>query len=137
MPENKKCVMVCITDQPGCNDLIAAAAAIAEQKGLPLVAITVLRAGLMSEYTSDRLQTMYNIAGRHGAELLVLFNDSPALTVAVSARQHNAEHLVVGTPGPMSNRFIETIKGILPEIPLTVVGNERKDQITFPAMDKK
>lgn len=134
MTKNKGCVMVCITDQPRCNDLIAAAATIARKKELPLVAITVLRVGLMSEYTADRLQTMYNISERHGAELLVLFNDSPALTVAVAARQHKAQHLVVGTPGPMSNRFMETIKGILPEIPLTVVENEQKEPITFPPM---
>lgn len=128
--------MVCITDQPACNDLIAAAAEIAATRELPLVAVTVLPTGLVSEYTADRLQTLYNIAGRHGARLLVLFNDAPALTVAVTARQQEAVHLVVGSPGPGSNRFIEMIKGILPEVPLTVVDKNAQADITFPAFSE-
>lgn len=131
---NQGCVMVCITDQPGCHALMAYAAQIAKEKAVPLIAITVLKTGLVSEYTADRLQTMYNIAGRHGAQLLVLFNDAPALTVAVAVRQNDAVHLVVGAPGPGSNRFIETIKGIVPEIPLTIVGDDQKSTITLPAL---
>ena len=134
--QQEQCVMVCITDQPACNDLIAAAAEIAAARDLPLVAVTVLPTGLVSEYTADRLQTLYNIAGRHGARLLVLFNDAPALTVAVTARQQEAVHLVVGSPGPGSNRFIEMIKGILPEVPLTVVDKNAQADITFPAFSE-
>lgn len=128
----QKCVMVCITDQPGCNGLIAAAATIAKQENLPLVAVTVLHSGLVSEYTADRLQTLYNIAGRHSAELLVHFNDSPALTVAVAARQNEAVHLIVGAPKHGSNHFIETIKGILPEIPLSIIDTEKIETMTIP-----
>ncbi len=129
--KQQKCVMVCITDQPECNQLVAAAADIAKKNGLPLIAVTVLNSGLVSEYTADRLQTLYNIAGRHGAQLLVHFNDSPALTVAVTARQNDAVHLVVGTPGPGSNHFIETIKGILPEIPVSIFGDQKTETTTF------
>ena len=66
--------------------------------------------------------------------MTVYFNDSPALTVAVHARQINAVHIVSGSPGTDSNTFIETIKGLLPETPMTIVDNEQQ-MITFPSCD--
>lgn len=65
--------------------------------------------------------------------MTVYFNDSPALTVAVHARQ-TTPSIVSGSPGTDSNTFIETIKGLLPETPMTIVDNEQQ-MITFPSFD--
>lgn len=125
-------VLVCVTDQPSCRRLILAGDAIAKEYQVPVKVVTVLSPGLVGAKTADVLQTLYNIAGRLGAEMTVYFNDSPALTVAVHARQNNAIHLVSGSPGTDSNLFIETIKGLLPEIPLTIVDDDQH-MLTFPA----
>jgi hypothetical protein len=130
--ENPASVLVCVTDQPSCRRLILAGNAIAQEYGLPVKVVTVLKPGLVSAKTADVLQTLYNIAGHLGAEMTVYFNDSPALTVAVHARQTNAVHLVSGYPGADSNRFIETIKGLLPEVPVSMV-DDNQQIFTFPS----
>jgi len=117
-------VMACIADRPDCNRIMKAAAGIAAKEGLPLTALTVLPSGHMSGYATERLQVLYNITERYSAELLVLFSDSPALTVAVTAQQKNVAHLVVGTP--QSGLFIETVKALLPEVPMTVIPDDKQ-----------
>lgn len=128
-------VLVCITDQLSCHRLIQAGHTIAQKYQLPVKVVTVLKPGLVSSSAADALQTLYNIVGRLGAEMTVYFNDSPALTVAVHARQNNAVHLVSGTPGTGSSQFIKTIKGLLPEIPLSIV-DENQHIVTFPAFHR-
>lgn len=118
------CVLASIADDPAYNEILTVAKNISTEYALPLIAVTVLPSGQISDYTSKRVQTLYNIAERHGAELLVLFNDNPALSVAVTAQQKNAAHLVFGPP--RSGRFIEIVKAILPEIPFTIAAKNIK-----------
>ncbi len=131
-PAGQANVLVCVTDQPSCRRLILAGHAIAQKYQATVKVVTVLKPGLVSPRTADALQTLYNIAGRLGAEMTVYFNDSPALTVAVHARQINAIHIVSGSPGANSNAFLEMIKGLLPETPVSIV-DEDEQIITFPA----
>lgn len=126
-------VLVCVTSQPACRRLICAGAEIAQQYGVPVKVVSVLPQGLVSAKTAETLQTLYNISGRLGAEMTVYFNDDPALTVAVHARKTQALHLVSGSPGADSSFFIETVKGLLPEIPLSIV-DEDSHIVTFPAV---
>ena len=114
-------VLVCVTDQPSCRRLILAGASIAEKMGAPVKVVCVRPEGLVSPKTAEALQVLYNISGKLGADMTVYFNDDPALTVAVHARQTNAVHIVSGAPGATSNLFIETVKGLLPELPLSIV----------------
>ncbi len=126
-------VLVCVTDQPSCRRLILAGDTIARRGGIPVKVVTILPPGTVSARTADTLQTLYNIAGKLGAEMTVYFNDEPALTAAVHARKTNAVHIVSGSPGAQSNLFVETIKSLLPEVPLSVV-DENEQMLTFPAM---
>ena len=126
-------VLVCVTDQPSCRRLILAGDTIARRSGIPVKVVTILPPGAVSPRTADTLQTLYNIAGKLGAEMTVYFNDEPALTAAVLARKTNAVHIVSGSPGAQSNLFVETIKSLLPEVPLSVV-DENEQMLTFPAM---
>ena len=128
-------VLVCVTSQPACRRLISAGAEIAGQYGVPVKVVSVLPQGLVSSKTADTLQTLYNISGRLGAEMTVYFNDDPALTAAVHARQTNAMHIVSGAPGADSNLFIETVKGLLPELPMSIV-DEDGHMVTFPAFQQ-
>lgn len=126
-------VLVCVTSQPACRRLICAGAEIARQYGVPVKVVSVLPQGLVSAKTAETLQTLYNISGKLGAEMTVYFNDDAALTAAVHARKTNAMHIVSGAPGADSNLFIETVKGLLPEIPMSIV-DEEAHIVTFPPL---
>ena len=129
-------VLVCVTDQPSCRRLILAGAAIAEKLQVPVKVVSVQPAGLVSPRNAEDLQILYNISAKLGADMTVYFSDEAALTVAVHARQTNAIQIVSGAPGTNSNLFIETIKGLLPELPLSIV-DEDEHIVTFPGVATK
>lgn len=126
-------VLVCVTDQPSCRRLIVAGVSIAKKLELPLKVVCVRPEGLVSAKTAEALQVLYNISSKLGADMTVYFNGDPALTVAVHARQINAVHIVSGTPGANSSLFIETVKGLLPELPLSIVDAD-EHIVTFPGV---
>lgn len=126
-------VLVCVTDQTSCRRLIMAGAAIAEKYNVPVKVVSVQPEGLVSPKAAEALQVLYNISAKLGADMTVYFNDDPALTVAVHARKSNAMHIVSGSPGANSNLFIETIKGLLPELPLSIVDVD-EHIVTFPGL---
>lgn len=126
-------VLVCVTDQTSCRRLITAGVAIAEKLQVPVKVVSVQPEGLVSKKASEALQVLYNISAKLGADMTVYFSDDPALTVAVHARQAGAIHIVSGAPGANSNLFIEMIKGLLPEVPLSVVDAD-EHMVTFPGV---
>lgn len=125
-------VLVCVTDQPSCRRLILAGDAIAKKYDVPVKVVSILRPALVSQKTAGTLQTLYDISGKLGAEMTVYFNNDPALTAAVHAKKTHAIHLVSGAPGADSNLFIETVKGLLPELPVSIV-DEEGHLVTFPS----
>lgn len=127
------CVLVCVTDQLSCERLIRAGAAIAKSKDIPVSVVSVLPEGLVSEKTASVLQGLYDTASALGAEMNFYFNSEPALTAAVHAKTNGAVQIVSGTPGPDSTLFIETIKTLLPDIPMTIVDADDR-MYTFPAI---
>ena len=101
-------VLVCVTDQPSCRRLIVAGASIAQRLELPLKVVCVRPEGLVSPKTAEALQVLYNISGKLGAD-------------------------ISGAPGANSNLFIETVKGLLPELPLSIVDAD-EHIVTFPGV---
>lgn len=133
MNENKPAsVLVCVTDQLSSRRLILAGARIAEQYNARVRVVSILPEGLVSEKTADTLQKLYDVSSSLGAEMTVFFNNEPALTAAVHASQIGAVHLVSGAPGPESNLFIEMIRRLLPELPISILDAD-DHLITFPA----
>ena len=126
-------VLVCVTDQPSCLRLVDAGMKIAKQYGAPVKVVSILRPGPLNENTAEIMQKLYNICSRMGAEITIYFNDEPAITAAVHARKTNAVHIVSGAPGVDSNSFIETIKGLLPDLPVSIISAD-DDIYTFPAL---
>lgn len=126
-------VLVCVTDQLSCERLIRAGAKIAEKYGVTVKVLSILPEGSVSETTASVLQNLYDTASSLGYEMTVYFNNDPALTAAVHASKTGAVHIVSGTPGADSNMFIETIKTLLPELPMSVI--DADDRVfTFPAL---
>lgn len=126
-------VLVFVTAQPSCYRLIQAGAAIAETYHMPLKVVTIQPPGPLSKHAADNLQVLYNISGKLGAEMTILFNENPALTAAVHAHQTGAKHIVSGSPGGQSQLFIEAVRQLVPEIPWTVV-DDQQQAVTFPPL---
>ena len=126
-------VLVCVTDRPGSERLIRAGASIAKDSGIALNVVTVLPKGFVSENTAAVLQELYNTANSLGAEMHFYFNSEPALTIAVHARKTGSEHIVSGKPDADSSLFIETLRGLLPDLPVSVVDSDGRIY-TIPAV---
>lgn len=114
-PAGQANVLVCVTDQPSCRRLILAGDAIAQKYQVPVKVVTVLKPGLVSSKTADVLQTLYNIAGRLGAEMTVYFNDSPALTVAVHAGRPMPCTLSAVRREPTATPLLKPSRGFCPK----------------------
>ncbi len=128
-------ILVCVTDQIGSHCLIAAGRKIADEQHLPLKVICVLR-NRENEKNADIMQTLYNLCAKYQAELTVLFHQNPVLTVAVTAKQTGAAHLICGTPVVAGHDFIAFIREILPKIPLSVIDADGS-AVTFPPIAVK
>lgn len=126
-------VLVCVTDRPGSERLIRAGASIAKDSGIALNVVTVLPKGFVSENTAAVLQELYNTANSLGAEMHFYFNSEPALTIAVHARKTGSEHIVSGEPDADSSLFIETLRGLLPDLPVSIVDSDGRIY-TIPAV---
>lgn len=131
------CIMVCVTPQQSCQRLIEAGARIARQEKLPLTVISVFKESSgFNANEGGSLETLFTCAGQFNASMDVYFSDSPALTVAVSAKRNNAATLVTGFPAEGSSGFIARIHEILPELPITMVDGESNEYKIIP-VDKK
>ncbi len=126
-------ILVCVTDQLSCERLIRTGAEIAKEKGVPVQVVSVLPEALVSDNTAFIMQKLYNTANSLGAEMTFYFNSDPALTVVVHAKKSGATHIVSGTPGANSTLFFETIKSLLPDLPITIINTENH-LYTFPAI---
>ncbi|MGN0172501.1 MAG: hypothetical protein ACI39E_06935 [Acutalibacteraceae bacterium] len=120
------CILVCVTDQMSCRRLIQKGRELADTCGYELCVVSVVPEQEPSKHTADTLQALYDIACSLGAGMQLLFNEDPALTVAVYARQVNAAHLISGSPSLNSNAFVETIHELLPDLPITIVDSENR-----------
>ncbi len=119
------CVLICVANPASCRNIVEAGMAIAAREQLPITVVSVLTSGLPTTEDGLTMQQLHNITRRCGAELTVFFNDEPALTTAVYARQCNAAHIVAGVPGedgmPKATPFVEMIHEMFPQIPMTLV----------------
>ncbi len=126
-------VLVFVTAQPSCYRLIQAGAAIAETYHMPLKVVTIQPPESLSKHSTDSLQVLYNISGKLGAEMTILFHEDAALSAAVHVRQTNAKHIVSGAPGGQSQLFIEAVRELVPDIPWTIV-DDQQQVVTFPPL---
>lgn len=123
-------ILVSITDQPGSYRLISAGRRLADEQQLPLKVIAVLK-NRQDEKNADVMQTLYNLCAKYRAELTILFHQNPALTVAITAKQTDAAHLICSTPAVAGYDFIAFLRETLPDIPLSIVEADGSI-VTFP-----
>lgn len=132
-PKSSGVVVTFVTDQPNCIRLIEAGSRLAEGYGVPHWVISIQPAAPVSEYAAARLQVLYDMASRLGAEMTVLFHENPVLMAAVYLKKLHAIHAVSGIPGSGSTLFIESVRACVPQLPWSVVDTDGK-LLTFPPM---
>lgn len=114
-------VLVCVTDQLSCERLIRPAPLWRKNTASRSVSSAFCRKVWSRNKPPRCFKTCMTSPALWAQEMTFYFNNEPALTAAVHASQNGAIHIVSGTPGADSNLFIETVKGLLPELPMSLV----------------
>ena len=113
-------ILVCIWEATDAQQPIAAGRRLADEQALPLKVIGAFRHPNSRE-NAQMMQRLYNLCAKYNAELTVLFHRSPAMAVAISARQSGAVHLVCQTPVALKVDLVAFFQTALPDVPLTLV----------------
>ena len=126
-------VLVCITDQYSCERLIGRGREIADSLGLPLQVINVQSTKNGLNANGDALEFLYKKAIQNNAEMVIYYNDEPALITAGHLRKYNVKHVVTGMPSDVQNSgFIQFLRSLLPDVPITVVPQDKSnDSVTI------
>lgn len=124
--KKEKTVLVCITPQESSKELVKAGKALADKHEAKLEVVSVLPFQQNGQYKieSDTLEKLYQTAISQKGEMAVYFSDDPILTVSAHMARRKPLTLVVGFPGENSNNFISTIHLLLPDVPISMVGND-------------
>lgn len=119
--KNNSCVLVCVTPQKQCEQLIRSGAVIARQYGVPLEVLSVFHERDGSSPDPQVLEKLYECARNENARMSVYFNDSPAILSAVIAKKKGAVDIVVGFPKERSTHFVSSLRMLLPDVQISMV----------------
>lgn len=119
--KRKNCVLVCVTPQSKCEQLIRSGSVIAKQYGVPLEVLSVFheRDGVSPDPAV--LEELYECARSENAQMSVYFNDSPAILAAVIAKKKGAVDIVTGFPKERSSHFVSALHTLVPDIQISMV----------------
>lgn len=124
---DKNTVLVCITPQRSSKKLVEAGKILAEKNNASLEVISVLpisKTGRASE--PEILERLFCFSKEAGGEMAVYFSDEPVLTVAAHIKKTKPVLLVAGFPGEDSNDFVSMIRLLIPDLPISMVGQDDK-----------
>lgn len=114
------CVMVCITEQTRCENLIVSGRRLADEMGVELEVLNIQPTHKALCAQSDALQYLYNIVKANGAGMTVYYNDEAALTAAAHIRKCNAVAVVTGLPASNGSHFVEMIREFVPDVEINL-----------------
>lgn len=124
-------VLICTGERASYKRLITAGESLSARKNRPLSVLSVQPKELVTPNTAESIQILHNIAYGTGAEITVLFSDSPVLTFAVFAKQINAAEIVVDKALMRGDVVFRMLRDLTPDIPLSVL-DEDNQLVTFP-----
>ena len=109
-------VMVCVTSQRQCDELIALGSQVAEQLNAPLTVVSVQPMGVPNPASMTLMEYLMDVARQHDGELLVLYGNDPVPRLVDYAREHAARGIVMGRArGGGPSAVVETLKKALPD----------------------
>lgn len=118
-------VLVCVTAQQSSENLVKAGKNIAEKSACPLEVVSVLPLCKVNEPVDNEIiEKLFQLSKSYGGEMAVYFNDDPILTVSAHIAKRKPLTIVTGFPGENSNSFIDLIRSLFPEMPISMVDSE-------------
>ena len=123
--KKEKTVLVCITPQESSKTLVKTGKVLADKHGAKLEVVSVLPFQQNGQYKieSDIVEKLYQTAISENGEMAVYFSDDPILTVSAHIAKRKPLTLVTGFPGERSNNFISAIHLLVPDVPISMVGD--------------
>lgn len=116
-PLQEEIIMVCVTSQRQCEDLIAMGSRVAETLQAPLAVVSVQPTGSIDPMSGELLEYLMDVARNSGGELLVLYDDNPIPRLIQYAWEHRAKAIVMGRgPGGGPSTVVNALHQSLPEI---------------------
>jgi|GEM_PF-4708515 len=112
----KNTILVSITAQQSGLELIKTAQ---QERGSQIFIATVLPKHQPAAERAQALITLNGISQQSGYNIMILYSDFPADTMAMYARSINAGRVITGLPGQGSRSFKNNLALLLPEIPVT------------------
>ncbi len=125
----KNCVLVCVTSQFRCEDLIYAGEEVADRDGMKLKVLSVQKSFEVSPEAACAIEHLYDVSKTSNAEMSVFYSDNAIATVVEFAKRAGATHIVLGKPfddGP--SEFMQKLQIYLPNMKFHVVAARQPRQ---------
>ncbi len=120
----KRHVLVCVTAQQSCKQLIEAGRLIADEEDTTLGIISVYPSKQCFHPDIETLTSLNECSLRFGAEMTVYFSDNPIEKIAETVSKKEECILVTGFPGKNGTNFIESIHRRIPNAPICMVDGD-------------
>ena len=122
---SERLVLVCVTAQKSSKGLVKAGKTIAESSNASLEVVSVLpTSNEDNRIDTDVIEKLYQLSKNCGGDMAVYFNDNPILTVTAHIAKRKPLTIVTGFPGENSNDFIDLIRAVFPDTPISMVGTD-------------
>lgn len=122
---NRKRILVCVTQQKTCERLIKKGALVKDELDGDLYIIHVALNGLNflgNSKEGEALEYLFGISKSFGAELTVLRADNIVKTIVGFSRDNKITNIILGeSPGDCSGTIIEELKHKLPDVDIYVM----------------
>lgn len=132
MGRKKSSYIACVTGQYGAERIIRATYALAQDADSPLYVLSVLPSSA-SVQSLEVMEYLNHCAKQVGAEMTVLYSDSPVHAAVEYIEYKRISCVVTGSPGDGSNGFISLISAVLPKVKLVVLPPEREEIKRLPS----
>ena len=126
-------ILVCTAERTFYRPLVTLGTMLAREENRPLSILAVEPRELVTPDTAENIQILHNLISGTGAEITVLFSDSPILSFSVFAKQKHASHVIVDEDSLNGELVFRTMRDLLPEIPLSIL-SKNGQLVTFPAI---
>ena len=109
-------VMVCVTRQRQCEQLIRRGAELAQQEKLDLMVVNVQRPGYLQGEDAELLDYLMEVTRRVGGELQVLYDQEPIARLVRYARENPVRAMVLGHAPEGETPLAAAVKQALPQL---------------------
>ena len=118
-------ILVCVTAQKSSEGLVKAGKTIAESSNAALEVVSVLPINNKdNKIDTDIIEKLHQLSKSYGGDMAVYFSDDPFLTVSAHIAKRKPLTIVTGFPGENSNDFINLIRAVFPDTPISMVGTD-------------